>query len=84
MACKIKHSGRETIKMFREMFQLDTVGIRKLTLVAEIGSITTLQIDTFLELKDVDITSTEISRDTVVDSHTYEVTIKKVIKDEIN
>jgi hypothetical protein len=81
MACKIKQSGRETIQMFREIFHIDSVGIRKLTLVAECNSITTLQIDTFLELKDVDITSTEISRDTVVDSHTYEVTIKRINKE---
>lgn len=84
MSCKAVHTGRETITMLKDIFNIGDIGIRKLTLVAEIGNATTIQIDTFAKLNDVDIASTEIYKGTVFESCVYEVTIKKVIKDEIN
>lgn len=73
-------SGRETIKLLKDIFHIGEVGVRKITLVAEVGCATTINIDTFARLQDVDITPTEISRNDLVDCHTYEVSIKRVIK----
>ena len=60
------------------MFHITDTGVRKITLVAGVGEVTTIQVDMFAKLNKVDITSTEINKDDAFDSHTYEVTIKQI------
>lgn len=81
MSCTQLQNGRDTIKLLKDLFHIDCVAVRKITLTAEVNEATTIKVETFVKLKDVDITSTEISRDTVEDCHTYEVSIKRIDKD---
>ena len=71
-------SGRDTIKMLKDIFNIGTVGMRKVTLVAEIGRATVLHIESMANLNEVDITASEISKNDLIDEHVYEVSIKRV------
>jgi hypothetical protein len=80
MTCNSKQTGRETIKLLKDIFKITDTGVRKITLTAEVNEMTAINVEMFATLKDIDITSAEISKDDVIDTHVYEVTIKRVDK----
>tara|TARA_R110000787_G_scaffold146151_2_gene259875 strand:+ start:330 stop:575 length:246 start_codon:yes stop_codon:yes gene_type:complete len=81
MAALTNQTGVETFNLLKDIFKITDSGVRKITLVAEVDSLTTINVEMFARLNEVDITSTEINKDDVFDSHTYEVTVKRVIKE---
>ena len=81
MAVKLAQSGVETMRLLKDIFKITDNGVRKITLVAEVHEATIITVEMFAKLNDVDITSTEINKDDVIDTHTYEVSVKRVIKE---
>ena len=81
MSVKLPAIGRDTIKLLKDIFHIDVAGIRKLTLVATPNDLTTISLDIYPRLNEVDITSTEINKGDVIDTHTYEVSVKRFIKE---
>ena len=81
MSVKLPVIGRDTIKLLRDIFHIDVAGIRRLTLVATPNDLTTISLDIYPQLNEVDITSTEICKDDVIDRHTYEVSVRQITKE---
>lgn len=71
-------TGRDTIKMFRDLFQLGDMPISSIVLRADLECVTTLEITGFAKPKDIDISIGELSSDDVTTESKYEITIKKI------
>ena len=71
--------GKYTIQMLKEMFHIDEqFPIKKITLIAQHDDITTLKVEGYADLKDVDIKTTVLSKETTHNESKYEITIKKI------
>lgn len=80
MAVKLVQSGVETMRLLKDIFKITENGVRKITLVAEVHEATVITVEMFARLNEVDIASTEINKDDVIDTHTYEVSVKRINK----
>ena len=81
MGIEIAQSGVETMRLLKDIFKINDNGVRKMTLVAEASEETIITVEMFARLNEVDITSTEICKDDVIDSHTYEVSVRRITKE---
>lgn len=68
-------TGRDTIKMFRDLFQLGDMPISSIVLRADLECVTTLEITGFAKPKDVDVSMVDLTCDA---ESKYEITIKKI------
>ena len=79
MSISTAHSGKQTIAMMEDIFNIGgDLPIISIVMRANIEDATTLEIECLAKPNDVDITSVELSRDTVIESSCYEVTIKRI------
>ncbi len=75
----VLHSGKDTIKMLNDIFNIgDKMPIKSIVLRADCEDITTLEVESYLSPKDVDINTAKLSEDIFTDEARYEVTIRKI------